>query len=46
MLCEWAGNSGILIVISAFIFMVMQFKKLISEDEDTVVLQNIRAIAQ
>jgi len=46
MLCEWAGNSGILRVCSAFIFMVKQFKKLVSEDEGTVVLQNIRAIGQ
>jgi len=46
MLCEWAGNSGILRVCSTFIFMVKQFKKLVSEDESTKVLQNIRMIGQ
>jgi hypothetical protein len=42
MLCEWAGNSGILMVCSAFIFMGKQFKKLVSVDEGPVVLQNIQ----
>jgi hypothetical protein len=40
-LCQWASNSGILKVSSAFIFMVKQFKKHDSEGEGTVVLQGI-----
>jgi hypothetical protein len=46
MLYEWAGNSGILRVCSAFIFMVKQFNKLGSEDEGPLFLQNMSVIAQ